>query len=472
LDRRTEEQSDSAMEALSEALRLSFVLLRVLMVVFVGLFLLTGVDIVDSSQKGIVKIFGDPVRDVGPGLVFNWPYPVGEIEKVGTKMRTMNIDRFWMNVKKGEEAKKYSDRTYNTSGLEPGMDGYVITGDRKIVHLKLECRYRVRDAVAYVRFAADPGLSEEDRKSLEEKFYEQTREERIEEARNMMIEVAVNNAVVYCAATRRSDVLVRDLSDFLADVKKRTQQQLDDLMGGERGVEISEIQVREKIWPLAAYDAYQSALKAVSKKNELINQAEAEARKIAGVAGETAFIALAGEPWRDPDKVRQRTSLPLDSPLEAAMKLAEGEARFYQGWIRPYNLLGRLEIAEDQGRESEAEKLRAAAGYLIASSLVTGEARSLIDEAEADKKKIVQRVKAQEDLFNRLREMARGGTGDLLKHQLWMKLVEEILSEGIEKKFFLPGGGKIVIRIADDPEVEKDIRATLRKKDDKKNPQD
>ena len=154
------------------------------------------------------------------------------------------------------------------------------------------------------------------------------------------------------------------------------------------------------------------------------------------------------------------------------MKLAEGEARFYQGWIRPYNLLGRLEIAEDQGRESEAEKLRAAAGYLIASSLVTGEARSLIDEAEADKKKIVQRVKAQEDLFNRLREMARGGTGDLLKHQLWMKLVEEILSEGIEKKFFLPGGGKIVIRIADDPEVEKDIRATLRKKDDKKNPQD
>lgn len=432
-------KNDPAMEALSEALRLSFVLLRILMVVFVILFLLTGIDTVESAQKGIVKVFGVPVRVVGPGIVFNWPYPAGEVEKIGTDVRTLPVDDFWFEVREGDASRDLSDMGFSADGLRPGWDGYMLTGDRNIVHMEIVCRYRVENALAYVRHVTDP--------------------ERV-------MRTAICDAVVQAAATRRSDALLRDPTSFQLEVKERAQKRLDRLMDtetGYHGIRIGEIQVERKTWPLAAFDAYEEAQKAETEKRGAVDKAKSEARGMTGVVGETAFIALVGEPWKTPAVVYERTTEPLDDPRQSVASLAPGRAAA-SGRIRPYNLLGRIEMAEAAGRDGEAAALRAAADTLMDGRLVSGDVRAAIENAEAERKKIVQRARARSILFTRLQSAAAGGGSPALKDKLWMDLMDEIMSAGFEKKFILHRGSK-VLYISEDPDVSRDIREARRRRD-------
>ncbi len=432
-------KNDPAMEALSEAMRLSFVLLRILMVLFVALFLLTGIDTVESAQKGIVKVFGVPVRVVGPGIVFNWPYPAGEVEKVGTEVRTLPVDDFWFEVKEGDASRDLSEMGFSAKGLRPGWDGYMLTGDRNIVHMEIVCRYRIENALAYVRHVTDP---------------------------EKVMRTAICDAVVQAAATRRSDALLRDPTSFQLEVKERVQKRLDRLMDtetGHHGIRIGEIQVERKTWPLAAFDAYEEAQKAEAKKRGAVDKAKSEARGMTGVVGETAFITLVGEPWKSPVVVYERTTEPLDDPRKSVVSLVPGRDAAADG-IRPYNLLGRIETAEKDGRNDEAAALRAAAEALLDGYLVSGDVRAAIENAEAERKKIVQRAKARSILFTRLQSAASGGGSAALKDKLWLDLMDEVMSDGFEKKFILHRGSK-VLYISEDPDVSREIREARRKRD-------
>ena len=148
---------DAAGQSLANALRVSFRLLTLIMVgVFVA-FLLTGFQSVQSGETGIIKVFGRTVRTTGPGLAYNWPWPVGRIEIVRTGDRTLVVDSFWLHVREQDLHKPISElRPRGEGGLRPGWDGAVLAADRNLVHMKLKCVYRVVDALAYVRYLADP----------------------------------------------------------------------------------------------------------------------------------------------------------------------------------------------------------------------------------------------------------------------------------------------------------------------------
>ena len=90
-------ETDPAAQSLSDALRVSFRLLSLVMVIVLVFFLLTGVKTIKQQEVGIVKVFGKPnPRPAGPGLVINWPFPIGEVDVVPVREESLLIEDFWM----------------------------------------------------------------------------------------------------------------------------------------------------------------------------------------------------------------------------------------------------------------------------------------------------------------------------------------------------------------------------------------
>src|SRR5436305_13559397 len=74
---------DAGSQALSEALRSSFAIVKVVMVILVLVFIGSGFFQVGPSQRAILLRFGKPVGQgeqalLGPGLHLSLPYPIDE----------------------------------------------------------------------------------------------------------------------------------------------------------------------------------------------------------------------------------------------------------------------------------------------------------------------------------------------------------------------------------------------------------
>src|SRR5579864_9258728 len=78
---------DAGSQALSEALRSSFAIVRLVMVLLVLVFLASGFFKVEPNEQAIILRFGKPRGEgtkalLGPGLHWSYPYPIDEIQKV------------------------------------------------------------------------------------------------------------------------------------------------------------------------------------------------------------------------------------------------------------------------------------------------------------------------------------------------------------------------------------------------------
>ena len=156
-------------------------------------------------------------------------------------------------------------------GLRPGWDGAVFTGDRNLLHVLLVCNYRVTDPVAYARNVRD----------LEE-----------------MVRDAVCSATVRAAGTRTGDgIKITATGAFADDVRNGAQEQLDLLLGRHRAVEITRLNVPQRIWPLRARPAYAAAQEASQEKQKILDSAIRQAKEVLLQAAGASYERLVGRPW-------------------------------------------------------------------------------------------------------------------------------------------------------------------------------
>ena len=150
---KVESTIDPAAKSLTNALTVSFSILKIIMVILVVLFVLSGVFKVESYEQAIVlrfgKIRGEPV---GPGFSFGFPSPIDEVIKIPVKeAQTLAIDSLWYFQTKEEKlggAERQPGKT-----LKPNIDGYCLTRndslvgeagmDYNIVHSKWVLTYRI-----------------------------------------------------------------------------------------------------------------------------------------------------------------------------------------------------------------------------------------------------------------------------------------------------------------------------------------
>lgn len=430
-------QVDLAMKSLSDALQVSFKLLSFIMILFVVLFLATGIEFIQPQEQGIVKIFGKVTRVVKHGLVYNWPFPVGEIQKIGTQERRLTIENFWLFETPDQKLIPLAKRRRSNEGLRPGWDGYLLTGDRNLIHLKFTCAYRVQDPLALT-----------------------SNVENLEQ----MMRMVLCNAAVYSASTRTADAIQIDHTGFLNQVKEVAQKQIDAILdlkpGDPHGVLISNVllqQTDSKTWPLGAYSAYEQAQRAKSEKQTAINQAIAEARQtLIGAVGAKHYSELVGNPWENAAIQRQKT-------------LKGGK----------YNLIGQLSLGEDHNAPSYAsneaevtqiknimsrtEEIRRDIDIILTTTTIGGEASKIIAEAESEKTRIIQNAQRRAVRFVRLLAKFRE-TPKLFLEKMWADAIDEVFrQETNQKHYFLPGVKTYVLNLNTDPKITQQIRAYERK---------
>jgi len=191
--------TDPGLASLQEAFGTAFGLLKVVMVVILAAYLLSGIFRVGDDERAILLRFGKfvPYADEDGrrlvvrrgGLHWAFPYPIDERVLARTDLeRSVAIRTYWYHEAGPGEPPDH---------LDPAVDGHAITGDLNLVHYKWTVRYVVRDFAAFFASfrgaGAKGGSADADR----------------------LIENLVSNAIVRVTARTRVDDLLYDKKDEL-----------------------------------------------------------------------------------------------------------------------------------------------------------------------------------------------------------------------------------------------------------------
>lgn len=270
---------DAGAQALSDALRSSFAIVKVVMVGLLVLFLFSGFFVVGPQEKAIVLRFGVPVGGgdgalLGPGPHWAFPPPIDEVVRIPVgQVQSVVSSVGWYATTAASEAAGTEPPPGDS--LQPGVDGYLLTGDVNIVHLRATLRYRI----------AEPGL----RYMLD-----------LANASNL-VQNAFNNALLHTAARYRvDDALTRDQAGFREAARNRLEQLASRHQLGITEIQVDNVQI---IPPRQLKDAFARVSEAEVRRAKQLNdarshenqtiskaRAEAEARKNLGETERTRLV--------------------------------------------------------------------------------------------------------------------------------------------------------------------------------------
>lgn len=253
---------DAARNSLTDALRLSFNILKVIMAVVLILFLTSGIFVVEQHEAGIVFRFGRIVGKPGqrvlePGLHWAWPFPIDEhITIPAARVHSTEV-----SFTAGDTERTLEGRKTIPGKLRPGFDKYCLTGDANIVHSRWVIRYRIVNPEAYVIGAEEP--------------------ERV-------LRVLTESAVIRETSRFGVDEALRTNVD---ELRRRVQKTIESgLQRTDIGIVIEGVDLRT-LPPAQVKDAFNSVIRAEQERSRRINEALAFQNRIVNqVKGESARI--------------------------------------------------------------------------------------------------------------------------------------------------------------------------------------
>lgn len=256
---------DASSQALNEALGSSFILVRILGVLLLGAFIFSCVFTVNPNEVAIVLRFGKPVG-TGPdqllqqGLHWAFPYPIDEIIRVRSgEAKTVTATNAWYATNaEMETARRGPDAN---PSLSPGVDGYTLTSDGNILHVRATMTYRVTNPVAYaLEFTDIAGL----------------------------LGNALNNAIYQTSARFTADAAVyKDVEAFRGAVRTQMAQRIEER---KFGVTMESLTV-EVAPPGYVKEAFDAVLNAAQEQSKTISEAKGKRdERVLKAVGEASAV--------------------------------------------------------------------------------------------------------------------------------------------------------------------------------------
>jgi len=155
---------DVASQALNEALRVSFRLLKLAMVLVVLLFLTSGIFTVKQHERAFILRFGKVVKRTDPetgqpsailkpDLHFAWPFLIDEVVRFPVQRELdLPVTSFWYTP----PPTRPGARPKIPDSLSPEEAGYNLTADVNILHSRWLVTYSVSDPVQFCARLGDP----------------------------------------------------------------------------------------------------------------------------------------------------------------------------------------------------------------------------------------------------------------------------------------------------------------------------
>jgi membrane protease subunit HflK len=266
------EAQDAGSQALAEALRSSFVIVKIAMAALVVIIFAAGFFTVGPQEKAVILRFGKPQGEgqkmlLGAGLHWSLPYPIDEVIRIPiTEIQKVSSTVGWFLTT--PEMELAGTEPPAGPSLNPQIDGYVVTADRNIIHTRATVSYHIDDPrTAIFNFTSG------------------TNQQFTLAGVSNAVQNAVNNALILTAARFNvDDILTRDIAGF----QDAVQQRVTDLAEREHlGVAIDQVQV-QSVAPRQLKDVFAMVTTARQNRDKLINDALSEQNRIASQAGAAA----------------------------------------------------------------------------------------------------------------------------------------------------------------------------------------
>jgi membrane protease subunit HflK len=145
---------DAGSKALAEALGSSFTIVKIVMVLMVIGFIISCFFEVGPQERAIILRFGKPVGVgekalLGPGGHWSLPYPIDEVVRIPiSQLQTVVSDNGWYATTPEQELT--GEELPAGMSLNPAVDGYVLTADHSIAHVRATLTYHITDPIQYV----------------------------------------------------------------------------------------------------------------------------------------------------------------------------------------------------------------------------------------------------------------------------------------------------------------------------------
>ncbi len=386
------EAMDPANQSLREALRLSFRVLQVVILVLIVLFVFSGFQKVENQYTGVMlrwgEILGEPgQQELGEGLKFSkWPYPAGEFVLFQNEGRSVDVaETFWPHMRAGQTLDQAVQAATQNRMLRPGQDGLLLSRDGDIGHMKLNARYQVANAVAFVHCvenehkAGDNGLDAD-----------------------KLVELALERAAVHAAAK----LSVQELIDFSEqskdDLRAGAQRLLDDVGAGVR---IVQVDTPEDPQPALA-----------------IRKAYGDLQEVRGTAA------------TDVEKARQ--------DAEQTLLAVAGEQ--YQVLL---SLIEQYEDALDLGEDQRAEEILAGINERLESPETTGQVSNVIYYARSFRSTIGKTVGRDAQRLSSHIEQYRQNP-QLTRSRLWRETRSRVLGREDVEIFQIPAVSMVSLSLS------------------------
>jgi modulator of FtsH protease HflK len=254
---------DAGSQALAEALRSSFAIVKIVMLLMVIAFFGSGFFQVGPAEKAVILRFGKPVGVgqkmlLNPGLHWSFPYPIDEVVKIPyTEIQKVSSNNGWYFTTPEQELS--GEELPPGASLNPAIDGFVLTSDRNIIHTRATLSYHIADPIQYVFHFQDASNA---------------------------VQNALDNALLYTAAQFGvDDALITGVAQFHDAVLAR----VSDLVEQENlGIAIDQCEV-QSIPPRQLTDIFAQVTIARENRDKLLNDAHSYANQILSQADAQAL---------------------------------------------------------------------------------------------------------------------------------------------------------------------------------------
>jgi membrane protease subunit HflK len=297
----------------SNALNVSFTLLKVIMIILVIVFIVSGFRKVEHDEQALVLRFGKirglgEERVLGPGLKILWPYPIHEIIKIPVQRKiNVPLNLFWYYQKPGDEMGE-SDNTPVMPTLNPLIDGYCLVrgekqgpliestegSDYNILHSKWVLTYQIINPEGFYKncFVDESGLQAG-----------QNYGDVIEHNITPFLEDLLADAVVRTMVNYTIEEAMYERSASVTEhVKRLLQDKIDKL---NCGIRVIDVQRNRIAVPRQAAQAFQAAHSAVQAREKTISEAKLYYEKtLSETAGPVAVELLKALHEKDADANR------------------------------------------------------------------------------------------------------------------------------------------------------------------------
>lgn len=250
-----EQGLDAAQQSLSDALSVSFRVLKIVMVLLMVAYVFSGVFRVQGDDIAVRYRFGEEIGTYAQGWHFGLPFPIEQIVTVpGTTQSLQLNESFWYNNPDNQDPEQLAMQPLN-----PLNDSFLITGDTNVIHVQFGVNYVV-----------DP-----------ERVDDYLRNVGSIEKANALVKTAAERGMIHYVASATIDSIITRGRFETKTIAAYTQEVLEELEAGLRIQQVL-IEGNNQSMPNQVRQAYTSVTNAQSEKARTIQEARREYNQILG----------------------------------------------------------------------------------------------------------------------------------------------------------------------------------------------